>query len=145
MLVRAGADVEVVVTLDKDQHVDLCSVAKGLKEGVLPKKSGKRSSNALGDANADRNRRETEGTDEARTDGKRGEDEERTAGNGRENEESTNANGRKSDGKGGENEERTDGDGGKADGKGGENEERTDGVAERDVESTSSRSRNGQR
>src|SRR6218665_2263976 len=38
LLVRAGADVEVVVTLDKDQLVDLCLVAKGLKEGVLPKK-----------------------------------------------------------------------------------------------------------
>src|SRR6218665_931585 len=38
LLVRAGADVEVVVTLDKDQLVDFCLVAKGLKEGVLPKK-----------------------------------------------------------------------------------------------------------
>src|SRR6218665_2540173 len=38
LLVRADADVDVVVTLDKDQLVDFCLVAKGLKEGVLPKK-----------------------------------------------------------------------------------------------------------
>ena len=41
LLVKAGSDVDTIVTLNKEQLIELCLVAKGLKEGVLPKKGVK--------------------------------------------------------------------------------------------------------
>jgi len=38
VLVRAGADVDTIVTLDKEELIDLCLVVRGFKEGSLPKK-----------------------------------------------------------------------------------------------------------
>lgn len=36
--IRAGSDVKALVDLDEEQLVELCLVAKGYKEGTLPRK-----------------------------------------------------------------------------------------------------------